>query len=120
MAKQGLSLKLEPEKIDELKKIATEQNKTVTDILIEGIFQTKSSFILENQVKELQQQIQELSEKFTKATGKKLITQKRVSIPLTQNEFDALSRAAFESKVSKSAYLRKLVIENKVPVPELN
>ena len=115
MPKQGLSLKLDSEKIQELKKIAQAEGKTITDVLTEGVFATKNQFILETQVKELTKSLAELTEKFERATGRKVKTTKRISIPLTDREFTALDDLAHKSKISKAQLMRQVLLEKKIP-----
>ena len=115
MVKQGLSLKLEKEKLDELKKIAAAQNKTMTEVLVEGVFAAKAQFMLQAQVQELKQHMQELQERYEKDTGKKVKIARRISIPLTEQEFNALSDLAHAKKISKAKLMRHVLIEKDLP-----
>ncbi len=79
------------------------------------VFATKNQFVLEAQIKELQSQLSALAEKFEKATGRKARTSKRVSIPVTDEEFAMIDEMAFRTKKSKAQFLRKVLVEKGLP-----
>ena len=65
MAKTGISLKVEEHHLKEIKKMAADHGKTVTEILVEGVFESRATFKLEEQIKDLSKQVLALTERLT-------------------------------------------------------
>ena len=115
--KKVVSLKLEESKLEEIRKRAKKQGKTVTDVLTEGVFDSERQYYLEQQILDLKKQLTDMAEKYKSATGHKIQTTKRISIPLTNIEYDMINKAAFESGKSKAQFLRGVVVgQNRLPV----
>ena len=119
MAKRAVAIKLEESKIEEIKKTAESEGKTLTDILLEGLFVSGEIRLRDARIAELEKSQRDLEAKFEAATGKKPRTKKRISIPVTDAEFEVIKKIAFERDVSKSQLLRNMLIkENVLPALE--
>ena len=111
MAKVAIALKVDPETHAELKQRAETQNKTLSDLLQEGLFVTQKIQVLESKMDDMTRQNEEMRRQLERVNRKPII-KKRVSIPLSLQEYDNLSKIAFEQKRSKSAVLRSLLIKD--------
>ena len=108
MAKVAIALKVEPEKAAALKKKVAEQGKTVSELLQERLFSTQKADVPEGKIEDVKRENEVLREQLRRVNRKPL-TIKRVSVPLTLEEHEKLTRAAFEQKVSRSALLRGML-----------
>ena len=117
MAKtEVLSFKVEPEVASELRLKATQAGKKLSELLIEGIVDVKSNYMYKERFTEMERENLELREQL-KRLHKTPNLKKRVSIPLTLEEFDALQKISFKTRESKSTVLRGLLIKK---MPSLN
>ena len=64
---------------------------------------------LENQVEEIRRENQELKARLERL-GKSQDLKKRISIPVTLEEFDKISQIALDQRTSKSRFLRDVLI----------
>ena len=109
MAKKVLSIKLEPEDIEALKTQAALNNTTVTNLITSGITGSKNQDHLKEKIKALESQLQDVTERYQKVTGKKIKLDKRISIPVSLEQFKALNLAAAKDNKTKSQFLRDII-----------
>ena len=64
---------------------------------------------MEQELKELKAQFADLNRKYEDATGRKAKTTKKITVPVTEAEYQAIHRAAFEASLPKGRYLRELL-----------
>ena len=115
MAKTGISLKVEEHHLKEIKKMAADHGKTVTEILVEGVFESRATFKLEEQIKDLSKQVLALTERLTRETEGRIKTKKRISIPVTDEEFEKIDKLAHESQISKAKLMRRVLVGKGLP-----
>ena len=109
MAKKVLSIKLEPEAIESLKTQAALNNTTVTDVITSGITSSKDQDYLRKKIEMLENQLQDVTQRYQNATGRKIRLDKRVSISLSLEQFKALNMAAARDGKSKSKFLQDII-----------
>ena len=109
MAKVVISAKIEQGVKLKLEKHAQKQKKKLSDLLIEGVFNSERVVSLENQVEALRREKQELKARLERL-GKSQDLKKRISIPVTLEEFDKISQIALDQRTSKSRFLRDVLI----------
>lgn len=81
--------------------------------MLEGVRESKQSYFLEQQVKDLEQRLADVTEQYVRISGHKPKTVKRVSIGFTAQEYKALNRASLEANLPKSKLLKSLLIKSK-------
>ena len=113
-----VAMKMDAFKKLELEKFAKEQGKTITEVLLGGLENAGKTHFLESKIKDMQEQITELITKYEKVTGKKAKTTRKITIPVTDQEFKAIHKAAFEAGLPKSQFVRKY-LTNQKPIPAL-
>ena len=106
IAKVVVAMKVDPARKLDMERQAKAQCKTMTDLLVEGFDSAGEIYQLRNKLEDQQQQIQELVRKYQAATGKKVNTTKRLSIPVTDQEWTAITKAAIDAKMAKGEYMR--------------
>ena len=87
-------------------------------MLLGGLENAGKTHFLESKIKDMQEQITELITKYEKVTGKKAKTTRKITIPVTDQEFKAIHKAAFDAGLPKSQFVRKY-LTNQKPIPAL-
>ena len=105
VAKRNISVKLSDDQIQTLKAIATEQGKTLTDIVVGGMSAAVERVDLTRKIQELQDRIQEMESK-----GKKTSLGKRISVPVSRDEFRKISIESAKAGLPKGRFVRELLI----------
>ena len=115
MARKALSIKVNEIELDSLKQVARASGKSVTSVLMDGMKAHAHNLDLQAQLQEQARQIQELQTRFQSATGRKLQTQKKATIPLTESEHHALKVMAAERNTSMGLLLRQELEQGYLP-----
>lgn len=102
--------KLEKEKLE---KKAREQGKRLSDLLNEGFFAMKSVDGYESKLAGIERENKELKQRLERITGKKPKLVKRVSIGMTLEEYDKLSKLAEQNGMTKTTLLRSMLVSHK-------
>ena len=108
VAKKNISVKLTDEQITTLKGIASDQGVTLTDVVIEGMGATVEKVNLTRQIQELREQIQEM-----RKDGKKINLGKRISVPVSREEFKKIHLESAKMGLPKGRFIRELLISGK-------
>jgi len=111
-AKSVISLRLEEDDIAELKDVAAREQRTVTDILYEGVSKRRERVIAEQNAAHYKKEFEKLKEKYMRDTGRRPQTKRRISIPLTDAEYETIRRLAYENDAPKSHVVRQMLITN--------
>ena len=99
-ARKSYAIKVFDHEIDSLKQIASKSGKSVTRVLLDGAAAQAENLDLQARVERLEAQLQT-------ATGRKIQTQKKATIPLTESEHHALKVMAVERNTSMGLLLRQ-------------
>ena len=107
-------MRMDVDDIDILKEEAKLQGKTVSDYLQEQIINVKQNHILQEKIKDLEWQIQDLQ----KRTKTKIKKSHRISISITPQQYKILHQVCRKQDLSKSEILRRFidVIDTKKPI----
>ena len=119
MPKKIVAMKVDEARKTALEQQAKEQGKTITDILLEGLDNATHTHFLKQQIQELHDKNQELEAKYMQATGHKVNMQKRITVPVTDREYQIISKAAAEAKLSRGRFVRSVLIDETRPAPAL-
>ena len=106
-ARKSYAIKVFDHEIEEIKSIAKASGKSATRVMLEGVKAHAQNLDLQARIEQLEQQQSEMRAKFESATGRKLQTQKKATIPLTESEHHALKVMAAERNTSMGLLLRK-------------
>jgi len=107
MAKITYAIRIEPEVLDELKRTAKQQHKNVTDLVNEGMHAARKIQKQAETIAALERENQELRRQLEAKTHRPITTKKRIAIPLTLEEYDAVEAMAAKHHTSKTAILRQ-------------
>ncbi len=84
-------------------------NSYVTDLLLEGLKTTEKTQHLEGKIARLEEQLTELNSKYEQATGRKAVTKKRITVPVTDTEYAKIRKAAFDAKMPHGQFMRGIL-----------
>ena len=115
MGKKALAIKVDDTEADSLKQTALASGKSVTRVLMDGAEAHKENLKLRAELQDLRRMYEDLANQFKTQTGQKVKTVKRVSIPLTAAEFDAVRKAAYEQGASNSQTLKAALQRQYLP-----
>ena len=101
-ARKALAIKVSESEAEGLRRIAVASGKTVTRVLLDG---AKS----EAELAAVQSELRALRMKYEEATGRRPDLRRRVSVPLTEAEYQAAREAAFREGVSLPRLLRSVM-----------
>lgn len=107
-------MRMDVDSINTLKDEARLTGKTVSDYLQEQIINVKQNHILQEKIKDLEWQIQDLQ----KRTQTKVKKSHRISISITPQQYKTLQQVCRKQDLSKSEILRRFidVIDTKKPI----
>ena len=108
MKKKIVSIKLDESEVLALQKKADLEGKSVTDYIKQGMRDSERIAFLEAKLKDIESR-----------TGVKPRTEKRISVPFTLMEYEAIRQAAHSSRISSAQYLRRAIVgkQNQLELP---
>ena len=105
MVKKALSVKMEPAEIEELKKYATDQGLTVTDLLLSGLKDRQQEDHLKEKTRSMEKEMQDLKQQYQNMAGRKPKTTKRVSFSVSLEQYRLLNMESAKQNIPRSQLL---------------
>ena len=109
MVKKALSVKMEPAEIEELKKYATDQGLTVTDLLLSGLKDRQQEDHLKEKTRSMEKEMQDLKQQYQNMAGRKPKTTKRVRFSVSLEQYRLFNMESAKQNISRSQLLQDLV-----------
>ena len=105
---QVISTKVTPEKRQEIEAWAKSKGKSVSDYMQETIQNAGQIHYLQQQLKDMEARVQDMERRYRDATGRRIKTAKKITVPVTHEEYKQISRAALEAGLPRGQFLREL------------
>jgi len=116
MPKKTIGIRLESDYVDDLATNAMRQNKTITQLVLEKLDQSRQYDILESEFQELQLQLRELQRTVKK---KQMPKTRKISISFTLREYENIKKLSHQEHIPMSQLLHgHLVKSDMIPALE--
>ena len=100
--------------IESLKKQAALSGQSITEHVLYSVKHSQEKHIMQAKIDDLQSRLTYLENQ-----GKKVPTHKRISIPVTYQEWELINRQAHKAQLPKSQFLRAQLFQAKPERPAL-
>ena len=113
MVKKIISIKIDESEKLKLERQSREQGKTMTEIIMEGLHDAAKMYHLEARVKEQERIIQDVQRRYRNATGRRMDMKRKVTIPVTEQEYQAIVSGSQQMGIGKGQFVRRAIIARK-------